>query len=414
MTAAREIRLPAPHPDFRPRREGSGRTVTHPGTAVRIGDDLFEVRSARPSGSEWIYGLEPWDPGQVSRVYVDWGPGAEKDFESWLRKERNQARKNALAVGGQIFLGFLPANRQERLAQTLDFSPFKATLLSSILEIAIAAIPSVLFGIQFAGGGGQLAPIMPAWLGFLAWAVLAEGVIRLIINISSGDPVGTLFLAPINFRAKREPRPIEVMSDDYALCGDSLEVRAPSPKRWWVRAGGITYLGDSFSLMKTATEGNYHLYKFRKGGAGFPVADPARERELNIASDRAYALAPLWGFLSSEHQAFLEVYGRYRPRPTVLVSIGFNFLLSASIVVSGLIRFSAGVFGWWNAVPFVFAVILLGESVSRLLRYVQQGEATGSFMGALVKPVFYLLFQAALSGSGKPVLPSKGTGSSGR
>ena len=69
----KEIRLPAPHPRFRPRLEGEMRRPSHPGTAVRIGKDLYEVVRAEKSGKEWLYRLEPWTGEDTIRVYVEWG-----------------------------------------------------------------------------------------------------------------------------------------------------------------------------------------------------------------------------------------------------------------------------------------------------------------------------------------------------
>jgi hypothetical protein len=67
----KEIRLPAPHPRFRPRLEGEGRRPGHPGTAVQIGPDLFEVVSAGRSGGEWVYRLEPWREQDTIRVCLE-------------------------------------------------------------------------------------------------------------------------------------------------------------------------------------------------------------------------------------------------------------------------------------------------------------------------------------------------------
>ena len=413
MTSIREIRLPAPHPDFRPRKEGTGRTYTHPGTAVRIGEDLFEVVSAQKIAGEWVYGLEPWDPGHVTRVTVEWGSGAEGAFMARLRTERIQAGKRTLALGGQVLIGFLPAKFQERLAQTLEFDPGRATLYSALLEIAVSLVPSFYFGLQLAGAAGRLGPFIPNWAGFLALIALAEGAVRFIINISSGDPVGSLALAILGLSLKK-PKKEDVMSDDYALCGDTLEVRAPTPKAWWERAGGITYRGEPFILTASALERTTHVYRFRKGSSGFPEADPVMERELNIASDRAYALAPLWGFLPRRDQEKIESYGRYRPRTYVLFSVAFNLLLSGSIVATDMFRIAAGIFGPWNILRFAFAVVLFGESIVRLLRWLQNSEVSGSFLGVLVKPVYYLAVEAGPSGAAKPAPSQAGKGSSSR
>jgi hypothetical protein len=44
----KEIRLPALHPMFQPRLDPERRRPGHPGTAVQIGEDLFEVVSPVP------------------------------------------------------------------------------------------------------------------------------------------------------------------------------------------------------------------------------------------------------------------------------------------------------------------------------------------------------------------------------
>jgi hypothetical protein len=411
MTTTREIRLPAPHPRFRTRTEGSGRIPTHPGTAVRIGEDLFEVVSSLNAGGEWIYRLEPWDAGQVSRVYVEWGEKAEREFLAEIQRERIRDRKKALAIGTQALLGFLPAKFQERLSSTLEFDPGRATFWSAVLEILVALPPAVVFSLQFLGAGERFGASIPAWAGLFAVVALVEGMVRLIINVSSGEPVGSFPLALLGLRLKAETKE-DVMSDDFMACGDSLEIRTPVAKAWWERAGGIVYRGESFTLVDSEREGTNHRYRFRKGGTGFPEADPALERERNIASDRSYALAPLWGFLPRDDQATLEFYGRYRPRPYVRISIAFNLLFSASIIITDMGRMPVGVFGIWNVLWLVFAVILFAESSLRLLRHLQYDEVSGSFLGVFVKPFYYMAVKAGPVGSGnKRPFPKGPTGS---
>ena len=161
--SVREIRLPAPHPRFRARVSGAGRQATHPGAAVQFGDDLYEIVSARAENGAWIYRLEPWDPGQVTRLCLPWGEEAEQEF-----------------------------------------------------------------------------------------------------------------------------------------------------------------------------------------------------------------------------------FGRYHPRPYVLLSIGFNFLLAVSMILTDAGRIGLGYFGWWIGLRLVFGAALLGESVIRLLRHLSRGEISGSFLGVFVKPIYLM------------------------
>ena len=92
----REIRLPAPHPRFRPRVEGDLRRPGHPGTTVRIGEDLYEIVAAERTGAEWVYRLEPWTDEETIRCPVEWGEGSAREFAAGLRDDRIRGRKTLL------------------------------------------------------------------------------------------------------------------------------------------------------------------------------------------------------------------------------------------------------------------------------------------------------------------------------
>src|SRR3990170_1708374 len=100
----KEIRLPAPHPRFRPRLDAEGRRPGHPGTAVQIGEDLFEVVSAEKSGREWVYRLVLWTGQEAIRVCVDWGEEAAREFTAGLREDQIRERKRLLGWGVQALL----------------------------------------------------------------------------------------------------------------------------------------------------------------------------------------------------------------------------------------------------------------------------------------------------------------------
>jgi hypothetical protein len=387
---SREIRLPAPHPRFRPRLEAEGRRPGHPGTAVQIGDDLFEVVSAEKLAGEWVYRLEPWRPENTIRVCLVWGEEAELEFAAGLRDDRIREKKRLLAWGGQALLGLLPAKHQERLYETMGLDPARATFWSAALEIAVAlpfAVPFVLSLI--AGGTGALGGDVPAWLGVVALVAAAEGCFRLATVISTGNPIGSLLFVLLGLRLKSEG-PQYVPADEISAIGDVLDVVSPVPKAWWERAGGVTYRGESYILTGTDRERTNFFYRFRRGGEGFPVLDPELEQARNVSSDRSYVFAPLWGFLPPDLQRALEFYGRYRPRPYVALSIGLNFLLAIALVGPGLKNISLGVFEIGSLVLLAAALALFSESVLRLLRLLMNGETTGSFLGFLVKPVYYM------------------------
>jgi len=395
----REIRLPAPHPRFRPRLEGGLRRPGHPGTTIRIVEDLFEVVSAERSAGEWVYRLEPWPEQETIRVYVAWGEEAEREFVAGLKDDRIRRRKDSFAWGAQAFLGFLPAGKQEQLSQTRGLDPARATLWSAVLETAVALPFAVVFVINLAAGGmARLGPSIPAWAGGLALVIAAEGIFRLAAVISTGNPIGSLFLSFLNFRLKSDG-PRHVPSDEILTIGDVMTVVSPVPKVWWERAGGVTYQGESYILAGSGREKAQYLYRFRKGGGGFPGLDPELEKVRNRSSDLSYVLAPLWGFLPPAFQEALEFYGRYRPRPHVILSICFNVLAALAMIGPGLRNVSLGVFEIRSLLLLAASLALVIESVLRLLRLAMEGRISGSFLAFLVKPVYRLAIRD------RPALP---------
>jgi hypothetical protein len=386
----KEIRLPVPHPRFRPRLDAEGRRPGHPGTAVQIGADLFEVVSAERAGGEWVYRLEPWTSHDAIRVCVEWGEEAERGFLAGLRNDRIQERKELLAWGTQALLGFLPAKHQERLYETLRLDPGRATLWSALLETAVAVPFAALSMVTaFTGGMGGLSGQIPAWISVLAMPAAAEGVFRLAAVIATGNPMGSVLFVLLGLRL-RSGRPGYEPADRISAIEGVLDVVSPVPKAWLVRSGGVTYEGESYTLTGSDRDRAGFSYRFRKGGRDFPVLDPMLEQVRNRSSDLSYALAPLWGFLPPDLQRGLEFYGRYRPRTYVLLSIGFNFLLGFAFMGPGLTKLARGVYEIWSFIILAAAFALFLESIVRLIRLLGNGETTGSFLAFLIKPVYYM------------------------
>jgi hypothetical protein len=150
----------------------------------------------------------------------------------------------------------------------------------------------------------------------------------------------------------------------------------------------VTYGGEPYILADGGREKRNYVYRFRKGGEGFPTWDPELETARNRSSELSYVFAPLWGFLSPALQKALEFYGRYTPRPYVIISIGFNVLLALAIVGPGLRDLSLGILGVRSLLLSVSSVFLLTESVLRLLRLLRGGTISGSVLGFLIKPLY--------------------------
>ena len=158
-------------------------------------EDLCEIVAAERTGPEWVYRLEPWTDEETIRSPVEWGEGSAREFAAGLRDDRIRGRKTLLTWGAQALLGFLPAKSQQRIFQARGMDPARATLWSAALETLVSFPFAFLFLLNLftAGSGASI----PAWAGGLAFVVTADGLFRLAAVISTGDPVGSLFLAPI-------------------------------------------------------------------------------------------------------------------------------------------------------------------------------------------------------------------------
>jgi hypothetical protein len=152
----------------------------------------------------------------------------------------------------------------------------------------------------------------------------------------------------------------------------------------------VAYEGEPYILAGWNREKTKYVYRFRKGGEGFPALNPELERVRNRSSDLSYVFALLWGFLPAALQENLEFYGRYRSRPYVLISIGLNSLVALSMIGPGLRNLSRGVFETGSLVLLAVAVLLFMESALRLLRLLKDGRMSGSCLGFLVKPLYDL------------------------
>ncbi len=383
-----EIRLPAPHPRLRPRVQGELRRPGHPGTAVQIGEDLYEVVAAERTDGEWVYRLEPWSEAETIRVCVEWGEAPEREFVAALRRDQARERKSFWTWAGQALLGFLPAWRQERRCQEAGLDPARATLWSAVLETVVGLPFAFFFFVSLiAGRAGGAAGSIPAWLGLLAVVVTAEGALRLAAVVSTGEPLGSLFLTVLDLRL-RSDRARLVPGDEISRFEGELKVLSPVPKAWWERAGGVTVDGEPYRLAGADREKEKYAYRFVRGGGRFPVLDPELERVRNRSSDLSYVFAPIWGFLPAERQRTLETYGRYRARPYVLISVGINILVALALAGPGLRNASGGVFEAWSLIKLAAAALLFAESLLRLLRLVKYGRTSGSVLGFVVLPFY--------------------------
>ena len=215
---------------------------------------------------------------------------------------------------------------------------------------------------------------------------------RLVAVLWTGEPIGSLFLAPLGLRLKSDG-PRAVPSDEILAIGGEIECRLARPEGL-VGKGGRGDLSRRTLYFGGVGPRKKELYlplpKGRRGLSG--PGHRAGEGPEQVLGP-FLCLRPSVGFLPLDLQTALEFYGRYRPRPYVVLSIGITFLTALAMIGPGLKNVSLGVFEIWALLKLAVALLLFMESILRLLRLVKDGRASGSILAFLVKPVYHLAFK---------------------
>lgn len=163
-------------------------TSEHPGTAVLIGDEYYEVVEASAQGERGVrYVLERWKDEHAIRVADQYDEESEArrvaEYEKAISRERQ--RKGTVALG--ILAGHLPAAVQERMGSELGVLPTRMTMLSLLIPFVIVA---AIVWDSVSRYMAEQSPSMP--LVVLAGFLFAECVVRFLIVMSQMRPVGSV------------------------------------------------------------------------------------------------------------------------------------------------------------------------------------------------------------------------------
>jgi hypothetical protein len=220
----KEIRLPYPNPQFRARLAGTQIRPAHPGSALKIEERIYEVVQALGEAHDWHYILERWNETHTIRVLIEWSPEIEKDFILWAERAEQNEKLRKAAWFTQVLLGFLPACHQKRLRDSIGFEPHKATFWSALLEYLLSSCYMVLFTIVtyahalggLFGAHGYLVRL-PLWLAVLASITSLDGLLRLVHNISTGEPIGSILLFFLDTRFSKKGGTRETLDADSRM-----------------------------------------------------------------------------------------------------------------------------------------------------------------------------------------------------
>lgn len=386
------IVLPFPNQKFYIRKKGDQLHAQHPGTAVKIENKLYEIVDHYFKGGKHFYVLEPWNESFTIRTIIEWNEEEEKKFKEECLKGKKKEKKEKIAWVFQIFLGFLPQNYQEKLADKIGLDPLKATYWSSLFEFLFSLSILVLFIISlFAGIGGAIIKFVPKWLVVLSFLTFIEGALRLVYTISSNEPIGSFLFSFLNLKFKRKKN---IFQEDYFKeTIDGLIVETPYEKNHWEEWGGINLNGKNFFIAEKITKENIFIYQFSKTTNNYPETNIEMEKKYNTCSDASIVFAPLWGYLSKEYQDELKKYGRYKPEKFTKISFFFNLFASSVIFTSRVSKILFSNFYLFDFFVSIFAFYLFVESLKRLINFYSRKEISGSILGFLFKPFYYILFK---------------------
>ncbi|MEO8036681.1 MAG: hypothetical protein ABI837_19760 [Acidobacteriota bacterium] len=168
-----------------------GKTLTtseHPGTAVFLGDEYYEVVEATAQGERGArYVLVKWKDEHAIRVADRYDEETEarraEDYEAAISREKR--RKTLLALG--ILAGHLPAAVQERMGSELGVLPTRLTMLSLLIPFVIVA---AIVWDTVSRVMAEKAPSMPLIL--LAGFLFAECAVRFMIVMTQMRPAGSV------------------------------------------------------------------------------------------------------------------------------------------------------------------------------------------------------------------------------
>ncbi len=244
----KEIILPFANPEFYVRKKRDQLHSPHPGTAVKIGEELYEIVHHYVKEGKHFYVLEEWDDSFTIRTIVEWNEEKEKNFIESFIKEKKKEKAEKIAWSLQIFLGFLPENYQNKLEEKIGLVPHKATFWSSLFEFLFCFSLLVLNIIVSISGlqTGIFILKIPKFLFFICIIGCIEGLLRLFYNIASSEPVGSLFFSFLNLKLKKEK---SVFQEDYFKeILDGLIVETPYEKKHWEEWGGIKFNGENYFI----------------------------------------------------------------------------------------------------------------------------------------------------------------------
>jgi hypothetical protein len=297
---------------------GGGGARSHPGSAVLVGRDTFEVVAEEPGPSGAVrYRLDLWPRDQAMRDRVVYGPRfVRAAIEERRRRGRERWAGPALGLVRRLLevaVALLPAPERTAIADRLTLDPVRGTVLLLLLQLGAGSLIWVAGFVASqqarleaqagehtrAGRGPSDEEVAQAYGPFRggteAWspnalrpfaylltpmALVLEygfltGLLRLLHLVAArqplGDPILSFVLGAGRVRRarRREREAIAAFGperpDRQSLQGEDVVIVAARPKEGW-RVGAAVRLGDEVRELREAAvvpDGSHQALRYR-------------------------------------------------------------------------------------------------------------------------------------------------------
>ena len=369
-----------------------------PGSAVVWLDEPFEVIavSRTPSGERWD--LRPWPENEVMRGVFRLGESSIETLAGERLEGRTRRFQFWLTVPLLPVLGLLPGKMQSRWHRDWGFPAAMATLLSAVVELAVAALGVIHLLAQGIGGVSFLPPAL-SWLGLVSPVLFIESVVRLKHFGAHQEPIGSAVSLPLALLERSEPEQDrldqpEVRRVDPAT--GKLELWSPVHRADWTLDGVLRFRDRLYMIEKLEASGGGWLYHFTRaqpdGKAARLRLAPRPQGPVQTLSvgpgagpDRGPGVVATAGLTALACMAPGDIQERWASwinvRPSVLTLAG-----AGAEIVGGLTNIGTGQFDggpWWLMLDLFF----VAEGMVRCILLVLSGGPVGSVLGLILRPL---------------------------
>ena len=381
-------------------RVTEGRT---PGSAVLWRDQSYEVVGREPAGAGDRWVLRLWDTTAAMRtVYT-----LDKDSVAWLAEGADLEKRDQRTRAGTLLLlpilGLAPAEVQKRWADTWEFDPQRATIVSAFGEMIFGGVCLLeLTAMNF--GASMILPTWLRWMAFLGPVLFISGIARLILAFADGEPVGSLIGAPFALLQSRaagggddDGPTVRRLSEEEGI----VEIVSPVHRKDWDHDGVLNYRDEPFRLDRVLQEGRSWVYRFRRcsgrndGGRVLSLKEPAVAASVEPRTIEAPS-----SILRTTLVTTGVSLGPRSDQERWAAHLGINAIwltvISAGAELVGGITNLGEDLGSVGALLVAFDFFLVGEGLLRL-GSVMTGRPKGSVFGWALRPLYRRHLPAAPS-----------------